>query len=56
MKGDRAVCQFTDRCDGYEGSVRMCGKVLQLSGNVTVLRNSVSWWGGVIVMERSKRA
>ena len=19
VKGDRAVCQFTDRCDGYEG-------------------------------------
>ena len=21
------VCQFTERCDGYEGGVRRCGKV-----------------------------
>ena len=21
------VCQLTERCDGYEGGVRMCGKV-----------------------------
>ena len=27
MKGTREVNQLTERCDGYEGGVRMCGKV-----------------------------
>ena len=45
-----------ERCDGYEGGVRRCGKVLQFSGSVTVLRRFVSWWGGVMVMGRFKRA
>ena len=27
VKGIREVCQLTERCDGYEGGVRMCGKV-----------------------------
>ena len=29
---------------------------VQLSGSVTVLRRFFSWWGGVMVMGRSKRA
>ena len=45
-----------ERCYGYEGGVRKCGKVGQLSGSVTVLRCFVSWWGDVMVMGRSKRA
>ena len=45
-----------ERCDGYEGGVRRCEKMRQLSGSVTVLRWFVSWWGGVMVMGRSKRA
>ena len=45
-----------ERCDGYDGGVRRCGKVLQLSGSVTVLRRFVSCLGGVMVMGRSKRA
>ena len=27
VKGIREVCQLTERCDGYEGGVRRCGKV-----------------------------
>ena len=27
VKGIREVCQLTERCDGYEGRVRRCGKV-----------------------------
>ena len=27
VKGIREVCQLTEKCDGYEGCVRMCGKV-----------------------------
>ena len=27
VKGIREVSQFTERCDGYEGGVRRCGKV-----------------------------
>ena len=27
MKGIREVSQLTERCDGYEGGVRRCGKV-----------------------------
>ena len=56
VKGIREVSQLIDRCDGYEGDVRRCGKVLQLSGIVTALRRFVSWWGGVMVIGRSKRA
>ena len=35
VKGIREVSQLTERCDGYEGGVRRCGQVRQLSGNVT---------------------
>ena len=35
VKGNREVRQLTERCDGYEGVVRRCGKVWQLSGSVT---------------------
>ena len=35
VKGIREVIQLTERCDGYEGGVRRCGKVWQLSGIVT---------------------
>ena len=35
VKGIREVSQLTERCDGYEGGVRRCGKVRQLLGNVT---------------------
>ena len=45
-----------EECDGYDGGVRRCGKVQQLSESVTVLRRFVSWWGGVMVMGRSERA
>ena len=27
VKGIRQVSQLTERCDGYEGGVRRCGKV-----------------------------
>ena len=27
VKGIREVSQLTERCDGYEGGVRRCGKV-----------------------------
>ena len=27
VKSIREVCQLTERCDGYEGGVRRCGKV-----------------------------
>ena len=33
-----------ERCDGYGGGVRRCGKVRQMSGSVTVPRRFVSWW------------
>ena len=40
MKGIKQECQLIERCDGHGhgGSVRECGKVRQLSGDVTVLR------------------
>ena len=40
MKGIKQECQFMERCDGHDhgGGVRECGKVRQLSGGVTVLR------------------
>ena len=58
MKGIKQECQLMERCDGHDhgGGVRECGKVRQLSGGVTVLRKFVSWWGGVMVMGKSKRA
>ena len=31
----REMSQLTERCGGYEGGVRRCGKVGQLSGSVT---------------------
>ena len=37
VKGIREVSQLTERCDGYEGGERRCGKVSQLSGSVTVI-------------------
>ena len=46
VKGIRGVSQLTERCDGYEG------------GRWTVVmkcdRRCVGWWGGVMVMGRSK--
>ena len=45
-----------ERCDGYDRGVRRCGNVGQLSGRVTDLRRFISWWRGVMVMGRSKRA
>ena len=42
VKSIREVSQMTERCNGYEGDVRRCGKVCQLSGSVTVLRRFVS--------------
>ena len=47
VKGIREVSQLMDRCDGYEGGVRRCGRYN---------RRFVSWWGGVMVMGRNKRA
>ena len=45
--------QLTERCDGYEGGVRVVE-------GVTVVRKCnrrfFSWWGGVMVMGRRKRA
>ena len=40
MKGIKHECQLMERCDGHDhgGGVRGCGKVRQLSGGVTVLR------------------
>ena len=40
VKGIKQECQLMERCDGHdhEGGVRECGKVRQLSGGVTVLR------------------
>ena len=40
MKGIKHECQLIERCDGNDqgGGVRECGKVRQLSGGVTVLR------------------
>ena len=40
MKGIKHECQLSERCDGqnHEGGFRECGKVRQLSGGVTVLR------------------
>ena len=40
MKGIKHECQLMKRFDGHdhEGYVRECGKVRQLSGDVTVLR------------------
>ena len=46
--------------DIYPYSTRNCVRskyqTRQLSGRVTVLRKFISWWGGVMVMGRSKRA
>ena len=54
VKGIREVSQLTERCDGYEGGVK------EVWEGVTVVRKCnrrfVSWWGGVMVMGRSKRA
>ena len=44
VKGIREVSQLMERCDGYEGGV--------MKSN----RRFVSWWGGVMVMGRSKKA
>ena len=40
MKAIKQECQLMERCDGYDhgGDVRQCGKVRQLSGGGTVLR------------------
>ena len=40
MKGFKQECQLMERCDGHDhgGGVMECGKVIQLSGGVTVLR------------------
>ena len=40
MKGIKQECQLMQRCDGHDcgGGVRECGKLRQLSGGVTVLR------------------
>ena len=40
VKGIKQECQLMERCDGQDhgGGVRECGKVRQLSGGVTVLR------------------
>ena len=40
VKGNKHECQLMKRCDGHDhgGGVRECGKVRQLSGDVTVLR------------------
>ena len=40
MKGIKQECQLIERCDCHDhwGGVRECGKVRQLSGGVTVLR------------------
>ena len=40
MKGIKQECQLMEMCDGHDhrGGVRECGKVRQLSGGVTVLR------------------
>ena len=40
VKGIKQECQLMERCDGHDhgGGVRECGKVIQLSGGVTVLR------------------
>ena len=43
VKGIREVRQLTERCEGVT-VVRKCN------------RRFVSWWGGVMVMGRSKRA
>ena len=40
VKGIREVSQLTERCDGYEGG--RCDSWF------------VGWWGGVMVMGRSK--
>ena len=40
MKGNKQECQLMERCDGHDhgGDAREWGKVRQLSGGVTVLR------------------
>ena len=40
VKGIKQECQSMERCDGHDhgGGVREWGKVRQLSGGVTVLR------------------
>ena len=40
VKGIKHECQLMERCGGYDhgGGVRECGKVRQLSGGVSVLR------------------
>ena len=38
VKGIRQECQLMERCHDHGGGVRECGKVRQLSGGVTVLR------------------
>ena len=44
VKCIREGSQLMERCDGNEGGVRKCN------------RRFVSWWGGVMVMGRSKKA
>ena len=51
VKGIREVSLLMERCYGYEGGV--------WEGMIFVRkcdRRFVSWWGGVMVMGRSKRA
>ena len=40
MKGIKYECQLMERCAGHDhrGGVKECGKVRQLSGGVTALR------------------
>ena len=40
VKGIKQECQLMERCDAHDhgGGLRECGKVRQLSGGVTVLR------------------
>ena len=40
VKDIKNECQLMERCDGHDhgGGVRKCGKVIQLLGGVTVLR------------------
>ena len=66
VKGIKNECQLMERCDGHGGGVRglrgvmvireVFGGMGRLSRSVTVLRRCVSWWGGVMVMGKSKRA
>ena len=50
VKGIREVRQLMERCDGYVGGVEGVTVVTKCNSRF------VSWWGGVMVMGRSKRA